>query len=396
MIDFGQQFLNYIYENYSERYFSLWRILFGVYLLYYNLAIFPYLATLYSNEGIYRHYDFLPFFPNLFALSDGVYVVHTLGLASVLLSFCILLGWRRNWSALLLWFVLTTFYGRNLLTEHPALPFIGLLLILLAIIPSGEWFSLDRKYRHQNSPWIMPYFAYFTALVVLGAGYSLSGYDKFLATGWQIGDAIGHMYTLPIAFDYWLTDLLREQPFWLIQMETWAAAGAQFVSLPFLLWRPTRKYMWLVLTAMFTYVLFVFDLTEVILGMLLFHLFLFDPSWVSTKGNRKPTVLWYDTNCKLCTAYANEIKRQDESSVTTFKSIYDYPEGKHNETPNTIIVEQDGKILRQSEAVIAHLKALGGVLGFLAMFMSLVPRAVRDATYDFVGRHRYRWFGRIG
>lgn len=388
------EFLNRTQESYSERYFSLWRILFGAYLLYYNLAIFPYLGVLYSNKGVYSHYDFLPFFPNPLILSDSTAVVYVLGAISVILSLFILLGWHRCLSALALWFVLTSFYGRNLLTEHPALPFIGLLLLLLAIIPSGEWLSLDRRQKHGGS-WTMPYFVYFGALFVLGASYSLSGFDKLHALGWQIGDAMGHLYTLPIAYDHALADLLRAQPTWLVKTETYLAVYSQLLALPFLLIPQIRKYMWLILTFMFFFALVVFDLTEVVLGILLFHFFLFDSKWISVKGNKKPTVLWYDTDCKLCTAYANEVRRQDTGVITVFKSIYDYAGVTHDESPNTIIVEQDGKFLQKSDAVIAHLKALGGVPGFLSLFMPLVPRIIRDTIYDFVGRHRYRWFGKV-
>lgn len=57
-----------------------------------------------------------------------------------------------------------------------------------------------------------------------------------------------------------------------------------------------------------------------------------------------------------------------------------------------VLVDQDGVHFR-SDAAIRIAKGLGppwSVLGLLVV----VPRPIRDATYDFVARNRYKWFGR--
>ena len=48
----------------------------------------------------------------------------------------------------------------------------------------------------------------------------------------------------------------------------------------------------------------------------------------------------------------------------------------------------------RSDAAAAILRDLGGRYRVLALFR-LLPRVVRDAAYDWIATHRYRWFGKL-
>ena len=48
----------------------------------------------------------------------------------------------------------------------------------------------------------------------------------------------------------------------------------------------------------------------------------------------------------------------------------------------------------RSDAAAAILRDLGGGYRLLALFR-LLPRAVRDAAYEWIAAHRYRWFGKL-
>ena len=50
-------------------------------------------------------------------------------------------------------------------------------------------------------------------------------------------------------------------------------------------------------------------------------------------------------------------------------------------------------VLERSDAVFAMLHDVGGVAR-LAGVLRIVPRALRDATYELIADHRYRWFGK--
>lgn len=51
-------------------------------------------------------------------------------------------------------------------------------------------------------------------------------------------------------------------------------------------------------------------------------------------------------------------------------------------------------IHQRSDAAAAILRDLGGRYRLLACFR-LLPRPVRDAIYDWIAAHRYRWFGTL-
>ena len=48
---------------------------------------------------------------------------------------------------------------------------------------------------------------------------------------------------------------------------------------------------------------------------------------------------------------------------------------------------------QRSDAVLSMLYDIGGIAAFAAV-LRIVPRPLRDAVYDLVARHRYRWFGK--
>jgi predicted DCC family thiol-disulfide oxidoreductase YuxK len=48
----------------------------------------------------------------------------------------------------------------------------------------------------------------------------------------------------------------------------------------------------------------------------------------------------------------------------------------------------------RSDAAAAIFRDLGGAYRWLALFRVL-PRFLRDAAYDWIAAHRYRWFGKL-
>jgi predicted DCC family thiol-disulfide oxidoreductase YuxK len=54
----------------------------------------------------------------------------------------------------------------------------------------------------------------------------------------------------------------------------------------------------------------------------------------------------------------------------------------------------DERVYLRSDAAAAILQDLAGAYRVLALFRFL-PRVVRDAVYDWIAAHRYRWFGKL-
>ena len=61
--------------------------------------------------------------------------------------------------------------------------------------------------------------------------------------------------------------------------------------------------------------------------------------------------------------------------------------------PESLILVGAGRVLRQSDAILAIWSGLGWPWR-LAGLARIVPRFIRDALYRLVARNRYRWFGR--
>jgi predicted DCC family thiol-disulfide oxidoreductase YuxK len=67
--------------------------------------------------------------------------------------------------------------------------------------------------------------------------------------------------------------------------------------------------------------------------------------------------------------------------------------GLPEDTLDTVVLLQDGRAYLRSDAMLRAMKRLRAPWP-LASLALVVPRFLRDAVYDFVARHRYRWFGR--
>lgn len=113
----------------------------------------------------------------------------------------------------------------------------------------------------------------------------------------------------------------------------------------------------------------------------------------------KPIVL-FDGVCNLCNSAVQFIIRHDKKNIFMFTSLqsdtgqkllaqYDLP---LNELNSFILIENNKAYTRSSGAlrVIKKLKGLWPLLyGFI-----IVPKFIRDGVYNWVGRNRYRWFGK--
>ena len=276
---------------YSPYQFAVWRISFGIFLTYYLWALWPYAAELFSREGVVADPAANPlygYFPNTLYIFDSPQFVSFFVLGLSGLALAISLGvWRRS-AALLLWYGWACLFGRNVLTEDPSLAMVGWLILALAIIPLGEpwtlraWLRLKRRLPTER--WYLPATVYWGALFMLGFGFTFSGLDRFLTSpSWFDGTAMSHLPYLLIGLDWWLVDLLRVQPPWLAKLETWLALGTFICSLPLLLLSTTRPYLLAAIAAMFVFVWLVFDLTQVVYGVLLTVLFVYDAGWLFQK-----------------------------------------------------------------------------------------------------------------
>ena len=64
------------------------------------------------------------------------------------------------------------------------------------------------------------------------------------------------------------------------------------------------------------------------------------------------------------------------------------------EDDSVLLLAADGRLHSYSSAALHAGAALGGAWAVLATLAMAVPTPLRDAAYNYIGRRRYRWFGR--
>ena len=111
-------------------------------------------------------------------------------------------------------------------------------------------------------------------------------------------------------------------------------------------------------------------------------------------------IIVFDSLCVLCSANARFILEHDrrgryrlaamqsEIGAALYRRF-----GIDPADPDSLILVEDGRVRRDSDAVIAIYAGLGGP--WRAMQLArFVPRFLRDSVYRWVARHRFALFGR--
>lgn len=379
--------------------FTIFRIVFGLYLAVHFAQLVPWSVELFGARGVLPDASLNPthrLFPNPlnFDLPDGMVRGFVASLAALSLVFAAGL-WRR-WISLLLWFGWACLFHRNNLISNPSIPYVGLLLLLCALVPSGEPWSREKSDR----PWFMPLWVYRAAWILLAMGYTFSGFTKLFSPSWVDGTAMQYLLENPLARPGLPREWMLGLPAGVLAIGTWAALVAELLFAPLALWRRSRPIIWLLMILMHLGIVFLIDFSDLSFGMLMIHLFTFDPRWLPAQvGAKPPLVLAFDGDCLMCSKSIRFLADEDASYALRFTPLQSLRgqemEKEHGEGAlKSVLLEVDGRIMSRSTAVLRLLAALGGHWRLFGIFGRLVPRVLRDAAYDFVANRRHRWFGK--
>lgn len=390
-------------NGWTRAQFRIFRVTFGLYLLYHFLSLLPWGRELFSSQGVLPQGTMSPLFhlfPNLFLLWDSPLFVQACLLAAAVFSMFFTVGKLDRVMAILVWYLWACFYGRNPLISNPSLPFIGWMLLAYALIPS----LADRKELSSTNKdaqfWKMPTDIYTAAWILMALAYSYSGYSKLISPSWMDGAALHHVLSNPLARDTVIRTSLLALPAWCLKGATWAALFLELAFAPLALIRRLRPFLWLVMVGLHLGLLVLVNFSDLTIGMLMLHFFTFDPAWIpSPKPAGQP--IFYDGHCGLCHGLVRFVLSEDQSAhpfsfaplqgEQIKRSIAD---GVRSQLPDSVVVvEENNNVLTRSTAVIYVMKRLGGLWLFGATLLSLVPRTLRDLAYDAVASVRKRIFG---
>ncbi len=111
-------------------------------------------------------------------------------------------------------------------------------------------------------------------------------------------------------------------------------------------------------------------------------------------------VIFFDGFCNLCNAAVQFAIERDRKNVFRFSSLQsDYAQEKlvhFNIQPKqgeSMVLLENGKVYERSTAALKVARKLGGLWPLLYGFI-IIPRFIRDSVYNYVGKNRYKWFGK--
>jgi predicted DCC family thiol-disulfide oxidoreductase YuxK len=384
--------------------YSVFRAIFGTYLFVHFAQLTPWGAEMFSNRGMLPDgaaSPLLRLYPNLLALYDSPAFVMALLVLAAGASLLFAIGLYDRAAAIALWYAMACLFGRNPLIANPSLPYVGLLLLAHACLPRAPYGSFER--RGQIDPgggWRAPQEIYLVVWILMALGYGYSGYTKLISPSWVDGTAIGRVLDNPLARPGALRDALLALPPEFLRAATWGALALELLFAPLALSRNLRPWLWAATLAMHLGLIALIDFADLSLGMVMLHLFTFDPGWVKPLRKKTAEMIFYDGRCGLCHRAVRFILAEDRRGEAfrfaplggeVFHAAVN--EGRRAALPDSLVVlTVEGELLSRSSAVLYVMRRLGGMWRTVALIGRLIPVAWRDGVYDAVARTRYRLF----
>lgn len=383
--------------------YSIYRALFGAYLLIHFARLIPYGRELFSSDGILPR-DASPLFrlfPNVLLVSDAPAMVLTMLIVACVAAILFAFGWRDRIAAVVMWYVLACLFGRNPLIANPSLPYVGWLLLAHLFVPPapfGSWAARGRI--DPRGGWQMPRPLHHAAWAVMALGYSYSGWTKLVSPSWVDGTAMARVLANPLARPSVVRDAILAMPPIFLQLSTWGALALELLYAPLALSRKARPWIWTAMLLMHLGLMLLIDFADLSFGMVILHLFTFDPAWVPARAAATKDVVFYDGTRGLCHRGMRWLVAEDASGTSfDFAPIgmdrFNSELPNAGELPDSVIVKtESGEVLVRSDAVVHLLHRLGGLWRVGGLLFGAIPRVVRDPLYDFLASIRYRIFGR--
>jgi hypothetical protein len=265
-------------NNISPQWFACFRSILGIYLCIHFIPLIAYSGEVWGAHGLLpdaRVNLTYGVWPDVLSHFNDLQI-QILIIAMTVLSAVLASGYLRPIIALFLWMGWVALFNRNNFIGNPSLPFIGWLLLVCAVVPSGErrWFE-----KRTKSDFQFPNMLFVASWIIMAAAYTISGIDKLNAPGWCDGTAISHLIVNPLARNSELREILLQCPTWLLAMMTYSVLLIEIAFLPLALFNSTRKWIWLAMVLAHLGILVIVDFADLTLGMLMIHVFTFDPTW---------------------------------------------------------------------------------------------------------------------
>ena len=113
------------------------------------------------------------------------------------------------------------------------------------------------------------------------------------------------------------------------------------------------------------------------------------------------SIIVFDGVCVLCSRWVDFVLRRDQRGRYKFAAMQTVSgrellieHGIDPDDPLSFLLLEDKQGYTDTDAIVRILRSFGPGWRFAALLVSIVPRCIRDPSYRWVARHRYRMFGR--
>ncbi|NLG76757.1 MAG: thiol-disulfide oxidoreductase DCC family protein [Xanthomonadaceae bacterium] len=113
------------------------------------------------------------------------------------------------------------------------------------------------------------------------------------------------------------------------------------------------------------------------------------------------SVIVFDGACVLCSRWVSFVLRHDRRGVFRFAAMQSATghdllreHGIDPHDPVSFLLLEQGRAYTDTDAIARVLLNFGFLWRSIARSMRIVPRPMRDASYRWLARNRYRFFGR--
>ena len=270
---------------YTVKQLRIFQLLFGSYLAIHFAQLIPHATELFGRAGMIADPQWSPtyaYFPNILHHIDhsstflSIFLI-SLTCLSVMFALRLL---APRLIALLLWYGWASLLNRNVFISNPGIPYVGLLLLAFSLIkitkPQKD--HSDNK-ELELSPQIFPWL-YWGGWTLYALGYTISGLHKLQSPSWIDGSALNHVLQSPLSRDNTLCHFLLQSNPLILQFSTWVSLFIEISFLPLGLFYHTRQLYWFGFLGLHLGVLLVVNFTDLTMGVLMMHFFLFDPHWL--------------------------------------------------------------------------------------------------------------------
>lgn len=110
-------------------------------------------------------------------------------------------------------------------------------------------------------------------------------------------------------------------------------------------------------------------------------------------------IILFDGACRWCVHWIGFVIRHDPLGRFKLAPLQSGPAqqfltmlGLPTTNFETFLLVDQNRLFTKSTAALRVTKQLSGIVSLLFLCI-LIPRPIRDALYDYVARHRYRWMG---